>query len=257
MLINNRLKNILDIIENEGGSRVADLSRQLNVSEATIRRDLDALKVENRIKRVHGGAIMVDRQPFELPVQKRIRENDREKQAIGRETAALIENKETIFLGSGTTTLEVAKHLINRKDLTVITNSLLVAQLFSTSSVNNLIFLGGFLRSSELSFIGHITEQAIKEVRVDKIVIGIPAIDVKVGLTNDYLPEVRTDRAILGMGDKLIVVADHTKIGKVASAYLAPFSRITTFVTDNQIDSDTLDRIRAEGIEVIIAAYKD
>ncbi|HEY59528.1 MAG TPA: DeoR/GlpR transcriptional regulator [Anaerolineae bacterium] len=253
MPINKRLKNILEILENEEGSRVADLSRQLNVSEATIRRDLHALEVENKIKRVHGGAILTERSPFEPPIHKRIRQYEREKQAIGRETATLIANGETVFLGSGTTTLEVAKHLNNRENLSLITNSLLVAQLLATSGFINLIFLGGFLRSSELSFIGHITEQAISEVRVDKIVIGIPAIDVKVGLTNDYLPEVRTDRAILSMSDKLIVVADHTKFGKIASAYLAPITRITTLVTDKQTDSDTLDRIRAEGIEVIIA----
>lgn len=253
MLINKRLNNILKVLEVEGSSRVNDLSLKFNVSEATIRRDLDILHEINKVKRIHGGAILIDRQTIEPPVQKRILINEQEKQAIGKKAASLINDGETIFLGSGTTPLEVAKNLLDRNNLTIITNSLPIAHLMATSGVLTLVFIGGVLRAEELSFVGHIAEQALNEVRVDKIIIGIPAIDVKVGLTNDYLPEVRTDRAILNLSDVLILVADHTKFGKVASAYLAPINRITSLVTDNQTDPAILDLLRSEGIEVIIA----
>jgi len=253
MFINKRQKDILKILEEEGSSRVNHLSQILNVSEATIRRDLDLLHEAKEIKRVHGGATLNDRQTFEPPINKRILINENEKQAIGRAAASLVLDGETVYIGSGTTPLEVAKNLIYKNDLTVITNSLPVANLISTVNGISLVFIGGFLRAGELSFIGHIAEMSMNEVRVDKIILGIPAIDLKVGLTNDYLPEVRTDRSILNLSETLILVADHTKFGKVASAYLAPINRITTLVTDNQTDKELVNQLRDRGLEVIIA----
>lgn len=254
MLTNNRLKKILQIMEDEGDVRISELSQQLGVSEATIRRDLDALHADDKVLRVHGGAVLKERPLFEAPVQRRIRQNEQEKKAIAQAAADMIGAKEAVFLGSGTTTMEIAKCLVDRKDLSVVTNSLLVAQTLATCEGINLIFLGGFLRSGELSFIGHITEQAIKEVRVDKIIMGIPAIDVKAGLTNDYLPEVMTDRAILAMEADLIIVADHTKFGKTASAYMAPVTRIATLVTDAQTDKKILEAFRSKGIKIVVAS---
>lgn len=253
MLTNSRLKKILQIIEDEGDVRISDLSQKLEVSEATIRRDLDVLHAEKKVERVHGGAVLKERPSLEAPVQRRIKQNDREKKAIARTAAEMIETGEAVFLGSGTTTMEIAKLIVDRQDLSVVTNSLLVAQTLATCEGINLIFLGGFLRTGELSFIGHITEQALKEVRVDKIIIGIPAIDVKTGLTNDYLPEVMTDRAILAMDAELVVVADHTKFGKTASAYITPVTRISTLITDENTDTKTLDGFRQAGLNVVIA----
>jgi len=253
MLMNKRQKEILKIMEEEGSSRVNYLSQILNVSEATIRRDLDLLHEAKEIKRVHGGATLNDWQTFEPPINKRMQINEKEKQAIGRVAASLIRDGETVYIGSGTTPLEVARNLVTRNDLTIITNSLPVANLFSTVNGISLVFIGGFLRAAELSFIGHIAEISMNEVRADKIVLGIPAIDVKAGLTNDYLPEVRTDRSILNLSDTLILVADNTKFGKVASAYLAPINGITTLVTDNQTEMGLINQLRDQGLEVIIA----
>ena len=109
------------------------------------------------------------------------------------------------------------------------------------------------MRASELSLVGHITEQSLREVRVDKVMIGIPAISLEAGLTNDFLPEVMTDRTIIEMAPELIVVADHTKFGKVASAYVAPVERVTTLVTDVGADPAFLSRLREMGVRVIVA----
>lgn len=256
MLTNNRLKKILQIMEEEGDVRISELSQQLGVSEATVRRDLDNLHADEKVLRVHGGAVLKERPLFEAPVQRRMRQNEQEKKAIARAAADMIGTGEAVFLGSGTTTMEIARLLVDCQELSVVTNSLLVAQTLATCEGINLIFLGGFLRSGELSFIGHITEQAIKEVRVDKIIMGIPAIDVKAGLTNDYLPEVMTDRAILAMEAELIIVADNTKFGKTASAYIAPVTRIASLVTDSHTDTNTLQELRKAGIKVIVAELK-
>jgi DeoR/GlpR family transcriptional regulator of sugar metabolism len=109
------------------------------------------------------------------------------------------------------------------------------------------------LRDSELSFIGHITEQALAELRPDKVIIGTRAISLDQGLTNDYLPETLTDRAILNAGRQTIIVADHTKFGVIATAYLAPLSAINVLVTDDQTEPAFIKSMRDRGIEVIVA----
>jgi DeoR/GlpR family transcriptional regulator of sugar metabolism len=113
--------------------------------------------------------------------------------------------------------------------------------------------LGGMLRPTELSMIGHITQQALREVRVDKVFLGIRGIDLEAGLTNDYMPEILTDRAILDMGAQVILVADHTKLGRIASAFVAPIDHISTLVTDENANQDILESIHRMGIEVIVA----
>ncbi|MGC8874965.1 MAG: DeoR/GlpR family DNA-binding transcription regulator, partial [Chloroflexia bacterium] len=160
---------------------------------------------------------------------------------------------ETVFLGSGTTVLEVARALRYRRNLTVITNSLPVINTLVGQDGITLICLGGMLRASELSFIGHITEQDLAEVRADKVFMGTRAISLEAGLTNDYLPETMTDRAILRIGRRVIVVADHTKFGRVAMAFLAPLSSIHTIVTDRGVPADFVQALEAQGIQVILA----
>ena len=114
------------------------------------------------------------------------------------------------------------------------------------------VVIGGMLRSSELSMIGHIADQALREVRVDKVIIGMTAISVDKGLSNDYLPEVITDRTIFDMASEVILVADHTKFGKVASGYVAPINRISTLITDHKTNLSYLDQIRNMGVNVVV-----
>ena len=103
------------------------------------------------------------------------------------------------------------------------------------------------MHHKELSLIGHITEQSMREVTFDKVIIGIPAIDLKAGLTNEFLPEVMTDRAILNQAREVILLADHTKCGKVASAVVAPLNRVNYFITDELTSPEFLDGVRAQG----------
>jgi DeoR/GlpR family transcriptional regulator of sugar metabolism len=174
-----------------------------------------------------------------------------EKEKIGRTTAALVNDGETIFLGSGTTVLEVARNLAERS-LTVITNSLPVINFMAERTNITLIALGGSFRASELSFIGHITEQSLTELRADRVIIGTRAINVEQGLTNDYLPETLTDRAILNIGREIVIVADHTKCGVVSTAFLAPLSAMHTLVTDGGTDVEFIKALKARGINPIV-----
>ena len=247
-----RQEQLLRFIQQRTRATVNELAREFGVSVATVRRDLDALAEQGVITRFHGGAVAMRQAPPEQPALQRSAEQADEKERIGRAAAGLVEDGETVFLGSGTTVLAVAKHLHTRRDLTVITNSVLILNELARAPHITVVGLGGLLRASEMSLIGHITEQALAEVRAQKIIMGIHAIDVEHGLTNDYLPETMTDRAILGQGGQVIIVADHTKCGRVSTAFLAPLSAIDALVTDNGAPPDFIAAATEQQINVLV-----
>lgn len=248
-----RQKQILSLLERQGRLSVAEIVRQFSISEATARRDLEFLAAQGRVQRVHGGVISVEQAPPELPILQREREQGQEKARIGRAAASLVKDRETVFLGSGTTVLEVARNLRDRKQLTLITNSLPVLNMLAGQKEITVISLGGMLRESELSFIGHITEQALAEVRVDKVFMGTRGLSIEHGLTNDYLQETLTDRAILKIGREVIVVADYSKINRVSTVLLAPLTAMSRFVTDSKSDQEFLQALKKQGIQVVVA----
>jgi DeoR family transcriptional regulator of aga operon len=248
-----RQKQILSLLSHQRRLRVSEIVKRFSISEATARRDLESLAQQGKAQRVHGGVIAVEQAPPELPILEREGEQPNEKARIGRVTADLVADRETIFLGSGTTVLEVARNLRNRKNLTVITNSLPVLNILAGTKDITVISLGGMLRESELSFIGHITEQALAEVRVDKVIMGTRGVSLEHGLTNDYLQETLTDRAILKIGREIIIVADHTKVNRVATVLLASLNSLHTLVTDVKVDKKFIQALKKQGINVIVA----
>ena len=248
-----RQKQILSLLTRQQRLSVAEIVEQFAISEATARRDLESLASQGKAQRVHGGVIAVEQAPPELPILERESEQLDEKSRIARAAAELISDKETVFLGSGSTVLEVARYLRKRHNLTVITNSLPVLNTLVGIREITVISLGGMLRDSELSFIGHITEQALTEVRADKVIMGTRGVSLEHGLTNDYLQETLTDRAILKIGRTVIIVADHTKVNRVATALLAPLDSVHTFVTDAKADKKFIQALKKNGIQVIVA----
>jgi DeoR family transcriptional regulator of aga operon len=248
-----RQKQILSLLARRGRLRVTEIVEEFSISQATARRDLESLALQGKAQRVHGGIIAVEKAPPELPILEREGEQSDEKILIGRAAAELVSERETVFLGSGTTVLEVARNLRNRRNLTVITNSLPVLNMLTGVRDITIISLGGMLRDSELSYIGHITEQALTEVRADKVIMGTRGVSLEHGLTNDYLEETLTDRAILKIGHEVIIVADHTKVNRVSTALLAPLESMDTFVTDSKADKKFIQSLKKQRIKVIVA----
>jgi DeoR/GlpR family transcriptional regulator of sugar metabolism len=239
------------VVEQRRRVSVAEICEMFGISVATARRDLDALADAGRVQRVHGGAILAQPAPPEGPVLERALEQSDEKRRIGEAAAALIEPRDSIFVGSGTTSLEVARNVPVGYELTVVTNSLLALNVLADREDITLVCLGGILRHTEGSMIGHLAEQALKELRLHKVFMGVRALDVEAGLTNDYLPETMTDRQILAAGRQVIALADHTKCGRVSSGFLAPLSRLHTLITDTGTPSEFLTRVRALGVSVM------
>lgn len=254
MLREERKRKISRFVVENKKATVTELSELFGVSESTIRRDLEELDEQGVIQRAHGGAVVVERAAPEPPIIQRMVENEEAKRSIGQAAAELVRDGETVFLGSGTTTLEVARNLMGRNNLTVITNALNIANLFAGKPNITVIVVGGLLRHSELSMIGHITEQVLKELRADKVIMGMRAISIEEGLTNDYLPETMTDRTIIQFAPEVILVADHSKFGKVSTALVAPITSINKIITDSGVPAEIIDEIKALGVEVIIAS---
>jgi DeoR family transcriptional regulator, aga operon transcriptional repressor len=248
-----RQKQILSLLARQRRLSVNEIVKQFSISEATARRDLESLTLQGKAQRVHGGVIAVEQAPPELPILERENEQLDEKTRIGRAAASLVADNETLFLGSGTTVVEVARNLREHKNLTVITNSLPVLNILAGVQGITVISLGGMLRESELSFIGHITEQALTEVRADKVFMGTRGASLEHGFTNDYLQETLTDRAILKSGREVIMVADHTKVNRVSTVLLAPLNSIHTFVTDSEVDKKFVQALKQQGIQIVIA----
>ena len=248
-----RQKQIVSLLVRQGRLSVTEIMKQFSISAATARRDLEMLASQGKAQRVHGGVIAIDQAPPELPILDREGEQSDEKTRIGRAAAELITDKETVFLGSGTTVLEVARNLRDRKNLTVITNSLAVLNMLAGIKGIAVISLGGMLRDSELSFIGHLTEQALAEIRVDKVFMGTRGLSLEHGLTNDYLEETLTDRAIIKIGREVIIVADHTKVNRVSTVLLASVKSVQVFVTDLQVDKKFVQALKRQKIQVIKA----
>jgi len=246
-----RQSYIRKLVEDEGRAAVPDLSAHFDVSEATIRRDLEELDGKGWVRRTHGGAVRAERASKEPPMVQRKSEQKNEKQQIGKAAANIVKEGQTIFFGSGTTVLEVVIHLPEDIKLTVITNSLPVVNHLADYPNVELIVIGGMLRHNELSMVGHIAEHAVREFRADIVIIGMHAIDSHHGFTNDYLPETMTDRAILGIAPKVIVVADHTKFGRVSSVLVATVTAAHMLITDQKAPKDSIQEMRELGVEVL------
>lgn len=248
-----RAERVRSFIAERQRATVAEIVAEFGVSPATARRLLDALADQGAVRRVHGGALAVGRSGPEPPVVQRAASQAALKARIGRAAAALIEDGDTVFVSSGTTALEVARHLRPRERLTVITNSLLVVDLLRDAPGTELVVLGGLLRRSEQSLIGPISERALHDLRAAKVILGIRAIHPQHGLSNDYLPETQTDRAVLGLGGQIIVVADHTKCDSVSTAFVAPIAAMDVLVTDDGAPGVFVAAIEAAGVRVVLA----
>lgn len=253
MLKEERHRLIRKRVESDGTASVSDLAEQFGVSEMTIRRDLEQLLAQGQIVRVHGGAVAPDRRQMvsEPPMLERVREQSGAKRRIGLSVAGMIKRGETVFIGSGTTTLALAKALRDRQDITVVTNALTIANTLANSPGINLLVIGGFLRRSELSLIGHVAESALEDLRVDKVIMGMRGVHPEYGLTSDHHQELMTDRAIMAISDHIIVLADHTKFGHIAASRTAPATAANLIVTDERASKEIVDQIRILGIEVI------
>jgi DeoR/GlpR family transcriptional regulator of sugar metabolism len=253
MLTRDRQQAILELLDENGSIQVTDLVSRFAVSEMTVRRDLDALEHKGLLRRVHGGAVSDHGRSYEPPFLTRSLDYIEQKKRIGVAAASLVKNGESLALDVGTTTLEVARNLVGKKNLTIITPCFQIAALLSENPAIRLILTGGILRPGEHSLVGHLAERAFQEFYVDKLFLGAAGIDFQAGLTEYNLEDTLVKKAMLGSAKEIILVADSSKFNRVAFTAIAPLSIVNRLVTDCGLDPETRTRLENENLEVILA----
>lgn len=238
---------LLTRIGSDGRASVGTLARDLGVTPSTIRRDLARLARDGRILRTYGGAALSG-----PPLPSAGDPGLAAKRAIADAAAARVKDGDTILISSGSTTLEFARRLVDRR-ITVITNALDVATILMDRPGVELVVLGGVVRAGMHSTLGHIAELALRELRADALYMGIGAIGPDLGLMNDSIPEILTDRALRRAARDCVVLTDATKFRTVAPAFVFDIAQITTLITDNSVAASDVAALRAHGVEVVIA----
>ena len=242
---------IISHLADSGEVTITDLASDLGVSEMTIRRDLELLELEGLARRVRGGAISTVSRSHEPAFAVRAVDATAEKRAIGRAAAALLEDGDTAIIDVGTTTLELARNLHKHRRVTVVTSSILIAAELGHATDVRVIVTGGVLRHGELSLVGPSAEEPFRELNCDVAFIGVAGVDAEKGLTEYNLDDARIKRAALGAARRCIVLADRSKLGRVALALVARLSAVDTLVTDAPPEHPTVMAAASIGIQVV------
>jgi DeoR family fructose operon transcriptional repressor len=238
-----RQSAILQYLTEKGFAAVAALAHEFRVSEMTIRRDLAELESQRALQRTYGGATVYDPAFFEVSLQAKTTQFVEEKRRIGKAAADLVQNGDIIILDAGSTTMLVAKFL-KTKRITVITNALNIAADLSDCPNIELYIAGGQLRQGVLAIVGPETAAFFEHIRADKLFLGVEGIDIKGGLMVPELNEAHTKRAMANSAKEIMVVADHSKIGRSTLGTIVPLSKVTMLITGREAESHLLDELR-------------
>jgi DeoR/GlpR family transcriptional regulator of sugar metabolism len=255
MLARQRQSMIVDRVREDGAVRVADLVRELGVSDMTVRRDLELLHERGLLEKVHGGATaVVGTALFEPGFALKASLQQHEKDAIARAAASLVEPGMAIAVSAGTTTYALAQQLVEVPQLTVVTNSIRVADVlqFSGRADQTIILTGGERTPSE-ALVGPFAVTALRTVHVDLVFMGVHGMDPHTGFTCPNLLEAETDRALIEAGRRLVVVADHTKWGVIGISSLARLDQADVLITDSGLSSEAQEQLEQETRRLVIA----
>ncbi len=214
-----------------------------------MRRDLNELQDRGLIERIHGGAAHLSDDVEPLRPLREVAFAD-EKRRIGQAAVAHVADHSTVLILGGTTTEAMLPYLASVRGLTVLTNSLMVVNRLSQISEIEIIVLGGLLRRTEMSLLGHLTIAGLDEFGIDQVFSGAFGIDPEIGVTGTNLSETQTDRSLASSARELIMLADHSKLTQRGPARLVPTSAITTLITDDEADPGVIERFRSAGVNV-------
>jgi DeoR/GlpR family transcriptional regulator of sugar metabolism len=245
---------ILEELERAGSVSVAALSRALGVSDMTVRRDLEELTARNLLRKVHGGAVPVPKTAAEPHFVQKQKLNRAEKRAIARAALRFVNDGDTVAFSAGTTTWQIAEALKrDRGSLTFITNSTNIALTLQENGWERIVLSGGMFRTPSDALVGPFADRTLKTLNADVLFLGVHGVHPEAGLTTPNVAEAETDRCLIEAAQRVVVVADHTKLGVVALAKIAPLSKVDVFVTDEGADAEVLCEIELAGVRVIVA----
>ena len=247
-----RIGVILEELNSKGSVAVADLATELGVSFASVRRDLQLLEDQHLLNRTHGGAVSIG-VLYELPMRYRSGKHQDEKRRIAQAAADLVTDGVTsVALSGGTTTTQVARVLATRSGLKVVTNAINIAAELALRPLIGLVVCGGTARPESHELVGPLAEQTLSRLNVDLAFVGVDGIATDAGLTTHHDVEAATNRAMIGIASRVVVVADGSKIGRRAFATIAEVTEIDDLITDGTADPAECDRLREAGVRLTI-----
>ena len=246
-----RLSRIALLVGERHAVSVAELSEQLNVSAATIRTDLDELERRGLLLRTHGGAVRVDRNGREFSLPVRERSQVEEKRRIGLAAAELIDDGDVIALDASTTALQVARRVRDRRQLTVVTSSLIVALELIDSPGITVVMPGGVLDRDTVSLVGALGRETLSKCNAAKGFFGVRGLTPE-GLTDINAYEAELKRSLISVSQQVTVVADSSKWGRVALVSLVPWTSVHRLISDRAAPAEMVATLRERGIEVVL-----
>ncbi len=247
-----RREKIVHLIQKQGKVTVEEAGRLFGVSAVTVRSDLHYLEERGLVHRTHGGALTRDFVAFDTALTEKTKKHADEKQRIGKAAAGMIFDGDSIILDSGTTTLEIAKALKNKKNITVMTNAINIATELAGISRITVLLTGGMLREKSFSLVGPHAETVLRGFYFDKLFLGVDGFDVEFGLTTPNILEAKLNRLMVEMAKETIVVVDSSKFKHRSLSLICPVDRIHKVITDSAIPSDDLEKLKSLEIEVVL-----
>ncbi len=247
-----RQQKILALLKQHGVVSVGRLARAVRASEMTVRRDLTVLRDRGLVRRLHGGAVLEIGKAEESHFSNSRQQHVEEKELIAKEAAAMVPPGSVVALGAGTTTWHVARALAARSDLTFITNSTNIA-LELDRGQSNIILTGGQFRTPADALVGPPALWTLERLQIDILFLGANGIDLKAGYTTPILAEAETNAALIRKATRFVVVADHSKFGRVTLATIAPIETAHVLITAAAAPRSMLQQIRRRGVEVVVA----
>ena len=251
MLVEERRQRLLDLVSERGYVALTDLAKAIQVSESTVRRDIERLHDEGALQKTRGGAVYVGNGANLPALEDRAGVQIEEKKQIARVAAARIADGESVLLDGGTTTLEVARLLVGRA-VQIVTNSLPIAMLFSSRHEADLVLLGGYIYPRTGVALGPWTVRMLEDIHVHQAILSVGGVTDK-GLFNSNVLLVETERQMMRCADEVTVLADHTKIGRTALAHLCELATIDTLIVDADLSAEQRRLLDQTDVRVLIA----
>lgn len=254
MLVEERRRHIVEQVEKQGRVTVEELAERFGISTVTIRGDLEALARAGAVTRSHGGALPASTSAMDTPLP--IKETRRlpEKRRIGEAAAKLINDGETVILDSGSTTVEIARHIRQRKwrSLTVVTNALNIALELSGMTTVRVMMLGGLLRPTSYSLAGPDAEQTLSKLSADRLFLGVDGLDPEVGVTTPDPQEAALNALMIRVSREVVAVLDASKLGQRSLSVIAPVEDLDVIITDTSAPREYVDALRERGVQTML-----
>lgn len=252
MMAEERRQKILSLLQTDGRVLVSNLSKVFNVSQITIRKDLDSLHSRGLVQRSHGGALPPTSSAlFDPSLQEKQQLHAEEKQRIAEAAVKMVQEGSCVMLDSGTTTAAIAQALKKFSALTVITNSINIAAELASTNLE-VILTGGTLRKNSFSLVGPVAEDVLAEMHADVLFLGVDGFDPEIGLTTPNLLESRVNRAMISSATKIVAVCDSTKFYRRSLSRIVPVSALHHVITDHGVPQATVDALKKHNIGITL-----